>query len=359
MESLDTLKRQRTMIKGRATRFKTFVENYVESEENSLILEARLEKYDELWNEYHVLQTKIDSLLTEPDIAEREQFEDAFFQVQATARSKLARFRIDRVNVRSNVPINNANQSIPSTIANQTPVRLPVISLPTFSGGYEQWQQFYDTFKALVHNNLNLDAVQKFHYLQSALTGTAAQVIHALPTTNENYIIALELLTKRFSNTRLTVHHHVHELFNAPPITKESAELLRALVDNFQKNLRVLEQLKEPTDKWDTLMIYLISSKLDATTKQEWELKVAKEKASTTKQLFEFLNIRCEFLEALHRTKVLSTRSSTQKSSHTNANKAAILAHVATNEADECVLCKQTHRIHLCKIFKDLSVVTT
>jgi len=39
-------------------------------------------------------------------------------------------------------------------------------------------------------------------------------------------------------------------------------------------------------------MIYLIFSKLDTTTKEEWELKVVKEKASTTKQLFEFLNMR-------------------------------------------------------------------
>jgi len=133
--------------------------------------------------------------------------------------------------------------------------------------------------------------------------------------------------------------------------------LLRALLDNVQKHLRVLE-LKEPIDKWDTLIIYLISSKLDSNTKQEWELKVIKEKASTIKQMFEFLNMRCEFLEALQpaQTKTLATRSSTQKSSYTTASKPTILAHVATNEADVCSFCKQAHQIHTCKIFKDLSV---
>jgi len=35
-----------------------------------------------------------------------------------------------------------------------------------------------------------------------------------------------------------------------------------------KKNLRV-EQLKEPINKWDMLIIYLISNKLDTTTKQE------------------------------------------------------------------------------------------
>lgn len=78
MEQLEMLKRQRTTLKSRATRFKTFVENYVDSAENRLILDARLEKYNELWNEYHELQTKIDMNLPEADIAERERFEDAF-----------------------------------------------------------------------------------------------------------------------------------------------------------------------------------------------------------------------------------------------------------------------------------------
>lgn len=352
------LKRQRTTLKSRATRFKTFVENYVDSAENRLILDARLEKYNELWNEYHELQTKIDMNLPEADIAERERFEDAFFSVQAIARSRLAQSSVNGSGARSNLQTDNVRQSDPNT--NQIPVRLPVISLPTFSGSYEQWQQFYDTFKALVDDNANLDYVQKFHYLKSALSGSAAQAIHSLQTTNENYPIALELLTKRFQNVRLTIQHHVHELFNAPLVPKESAELLRTLSDNFQKHLRVLQQLKEPTDKWDTLIIYLIASKLDSATKKEWELKVIKEKASTTQQFIEFLNTRCEFLEALYptQTKTLPAKGSTQKSNQTNVNKGqnTTLTHVVTNETNDCALCKQAHRLYACTIFKGLSV---
>ncbi|KYN50342.1 hypothetical protein ALC62_14061, partial [Cyphomyrmex costatus] len=223
---------------------------------------------------------------------------------------------------------------------------LPVISLPTFSRNYEQWQQFYDTFQALVHNNVQLDSIQKFHYLKSALSDSAAQVIHSLQTTNENYPIALELLTKRFQNLRLTIHYHVKELFDIPPIPKESAEMLRALSDDFQKHLRVLQQLKEPVDKWDTLIIYLVTRKLDPTTKKEWELKVAQEKLSTIKQLMGFLDTRCQFLEFLHPA---HGKVSTQKPNQVKANK-------NQGEAVECALCKQAHRIFACKIFKELSL---
>lgn len=111
--------------------------------------------------------------------------------------------------------------------------------VPTFNGAYKNWQQFYDKFKATVDTNSLLanNNVQKFYYLFSALSGAAAQVIDSLQVTVENYSIALELLKRRFENKRLTIHYHVHELFNLTPIVKESSELLRVLLDNFQKNL--------------------------------------------------------------------------------------------------------------------------
>ncbi|XP_011165898.1 uncharacterized protein LOC105200169 [Solenopsis invicta] len=351
-EDLESLKRQRTTLKGRATKFKNFLEANVDSNENRLVLESRLEKYNDLWHEYQVLQNKIDAKFPEADIAERERFEDAFFIIQATAQSKLGHTTI--TNAQTNIQVENI------TAPTQMPVRLPVISLPTFSGNYEQWQQFHDIFKALVHDNARLDSVQKFHYLQSALSGSEAQVIHSLQTTNENYPTALELLTKRFQNVRLTIHHHVHELFNTPFILKESAESLRVLTDNFQKHLRVLQQLKESVDKWDTLIIYLITSKLDSVTKKEWELKVIQEKASTTKQLVKFLNTQCEFLKALQsvHTKTTPAKVVVQKTTQNNASKGqgTILAYIATNEADVCVFCKQAHKIYTCKIFKELSI---
>ena len=83
-----------------------------------------------------MLQTKIDSMLPEANIAEREKFEDTFFAVQATARSKLARSRFAPAS-HSNLQTVNAIPGTLSAGANQTPVRLPVITLPTFNGSYE------------------------------------------------------------------------------------------------------------------------------------------------------------------------------------------------------------------------------
>jgi len=51
-------------------------------------LEAKLEKYYELWHEFGAIQTKIDELLPESQVAERKRFENVFFR--AATRSNLA-----------------------------------------------------------------------------------------------------------------------------------------------------------------------------------------------------------------------------------------------------------------------------
>ena len=69
MEAVEALKR--TTLKSRATRFKTFLDNYENTDKNRYISTTsyhRLEKYDELWQEFHVIQ--INAILLEANITE-------------------------------------------------------------------------------------------------------------------------------------------------------------------------------------------------------------------------------------------------------------------------------------------------
>lgn len=49
----------------------------------------------------------------------------------------------------------------------QVNVKFPVINLPTFSGNYQDWTSFIDTFSALIDTNES--GVQKWHYLKASL----------------------------------------------------------------------------------------------------------------------------------------------------------------------------------------------
>ncbi|GLV33344.1 hypothetical protein CBL_08614 [Carabus blaptoides fortunei] len=83
-----------------------------------------------------------------------------------------------------------------------------------------------------------------------------------------------------------------HAICNIEPVGKESASKFRKLVDTVSKNLRALDQLEQPTSQWDTLLVYIISTKLDAATAREWEV-------STFENLKSFLKSKADMLETL------------------------------------------------------------
>ena len=80
-------------------------------------------------------------------------------------------------------------------MASSTHIKLPVIALPNFEGDTCSWLHFRDTFVALIVNNTALSNVQKFHYLIASLTNEAKDLISNLKITNENFLVAWQLVT--------------------------------------------------------------------------------------------------------------------------------------------------------------------
>lgn len=72
-------------------------------------------------------------------------------------------------------------------------VKLLIIPLPSIDGRYDEWLTFRDTFCSIIHDNHNIDNIEKFHHLRAALKGEAAKVIMSLETTTDNYAICLEI----------------------------------------------------------------------------------------------------------------------------------------------------------------------
>jgi hypothetical protein len=64
----------------------------------------------------------------------------------------------------------------------------------TFREEVSKWLHFRDTFRDLVIQNGKFSDVQRFHYLLSALTEEAHQLIQNLPVTNDNFAVAWYLV---------------------------------------------------------------------------------------------------------------------------------------------------------------------
>lgn len=256
--------KKRASVRGKLTLFSKYVDSLEHNNITEAIrteLQARLNKAEHLLSSFSEIQDEIDLNVNEVEfekqLSEREAFENQFYAY--VAKSKC----IIKANTTENQNINSSKGSCA--------IKLPTISLPSFDGSYDHWLEYRDTYMSLIHNSKEIDNVQKFHYLRSSLTGNALMVIKSLEFSSDNYLIAWELLENRYNNSRLLVQNHVKALFNTTSINKESSVQIRKLIDNILKNIRALNTLGEPTESWDTLIIYLITSKLDPCTEREWE----------------------------------------------------------------------------------------
>lgn len=220
-DKLKELNCARGVIKGKLTRnAKFFAERCIDHNQIGE-LKGRLSKLEECWGEFEEVQSKIELLdLTQNHDAEREEFEAQYYELYG----KITTF-IEKHTATTTTSLHNSSSSPSNTNTNNTEasiqVRLPTINLPHFSGKYEEWLPFFDSFSALIHENNTLNEVQKLHYLRAALQGEAANTISNLELTASNYNVAIGLLKEQYQNTRLIVQQHVRSLFELTIVSRD------------------------------------------------------------------------------------------------------------------------------------------
>lgn len=116
-----------------------------------------------------------------------------------------------------------------------------------------------------------------------------------------------------------------------------------------------MRSLKESIDQWDSILIYLISEKFDASTQKEWESELLKcIEPPTQVTLLDFLEKRCHFLEKIE--KKVDLVNQLQDSRLKQGTKPQPRLSHAVTQRNTCSLCKGQHVLFSCKSFLDLSV---
>jgi len=277
----------------------------------------------------------------------RTEYEEIYFRIVSQFQDLIL------ANEAFNVELARIQIIIKSTIqfqAHTNNLRLPKIDLPSFSGSFEEWYLFYDTFQSLIHNNQAISGIQKFHYLKSALKGEAAEVVQSLEITTNNYLEAWQMLKNRYDDKWLIIQKYIKAIFELPHISKENHTKLRQLVDGVLKHLRALRTIGRPIDSWDDVLIHLMTGKLDSTTNKKWENSLTGNDIPTRRTLIDFLEHRCHILEAIDRKGQVQPMTLSQA----KGAQAKITAHISTNKA-LCLVCKGNHFIFSCEQFLKLS----
>ncbi|KAJ8983758.1 hypothetical protein NQ317_017861 [Molorchus minor] len=282
-DQLKVLVRKRASVKARLTLFKKYLDKFSDAQ----IL---------------IFQNEIEVLCDEGDLEiqyqMRSDFEDDDFSQLSTSKkiiNEFYRLKDEQCNVHVAPSVSGGNVLESNSRDNESNClkylcqHFPVV---TKNG----WN-LRDKFETLIHKNNSIGDIQKFYYLRASLDGMARQIIQSLEFSAVNYKIAWDTLCKRFDNKHLLIQNHLKGIFNIPVINQETAEKLRKVVDTVNKHLRALENLEQPVEHWDTLIIFTLTNKLDKDTLREWEGYRSKDDLPKLVDFMKFIQGRADLLE--------------------------------------------------------------
>lgn len=215
----------------------------------------------------------------------------------------------------------------------------------------------------MVHDNLNIGKLEKFHYLLICVSGSALTVVRAIPLSAANYDIAWKALIHRYDNQRLLATVHLEKLFSFRPINTESLSSLSAFVSTFQENIAAIKVLGV-NDLAGFMLFFIGSRALDPVTRHLFESTVSQDSIPVFDVLLNFVQQRCKVLENIrsseklvtHSTKIKNNQSSRAVLNITNANVTSpgtsSEPHQGRKFQRSCSYCKQDHAIYRCQALR-------
>ncbi|XP_058837430.1 uncharacterized protein LOC131693535 [Topomyia yanbarensis] len=332
-----------------------FVQSFKES--NTVTdIEVRLGKLEELWESFSDTFVEIlshDDYNAEGSAYEKErmEFSDNYYEVKTFLMDKVKELQEPQVLEQSL----RAGDGLPHGTSDH--VRLPQIKLQTFNGDVDEWLSFRDLFTSLIHWKVDLPEVEKFHYLKGCLQAEPKSLIDPLQITKANYQVAWEMLLRRYNNSKQLKKRQVQSLFNLPTLSKESVTDLHVLVEGFERIVQTLDQVIQPADYKDLLLVNILTARLDPVTRRGWEEVSASRENDTLVDLSDFLRRRIQVLDCLP-SRAVDTRGVQQAAQQLKPKQQPVRTSYSSTQASggRCVSCSADHLLYQCSAFQKMAV---
>uniref|UniRef100_A0A915D6C0 Uncharacterized protein n=1 Tax=Ditylenchus dipsaci TaxID=166011 RepID=A0A915D6C0_9BILA len=149
-------------------------------------------------------------------------------EIVDSAEGKVEKLRAERGKLKlqiSELQAKQAQDGTPSSgqavVMPTLSVKLPDLSLPKFKGERLQWSEFWESYKASVHD-AKIAPIQKMAYLKSLLKEEALAVVEGLTLSESNYITAVNLLKAKYGRTDALIRDLHTQLASLKPANKLS-----------------------------------------------------------------------------------------------------------------------------------------
>lgn len=265
-------------------------------------LKGRITGLEELWKRVCEGDDKMESYKTKENEAHKyfednhfAQLEEKYYRLKGEIEVQLDALEPQRQG-NPNVNPNNRNNR---NDHDQSKVKLPKISLPTFSGSYHTWLSFKNRFVNLIHNSASLSNVEKLEYLKSCVTDEAERTIQRFQITDENYAAAWNRLNEKYDNKRMLQDTQIETIIDRREIKIETSKEIRELLDIVQESLEALNNMDVDTTNWDPILVVLLKRKLPFKTREEWEKELDPTDVPKYAELIAFLEKRYRTVKSL------------------------------------------------------------
>jgi hypothetical protein len=207
------------------------------------------------------MQDELESIDERDYMHDHEQFQNQYFAVKVKINEPLHPLMSPPCSRHSSGSGShhsaNLSNHTRSSHSDNTHIKLSVIALPAFDGNVCSWLHFRDTFDAPVVKNTQFTNVQRFHYFISAFKGEAKELISNLPITNDNVMVAWQLVTQCYNNVKLIAMMHAKHLWKMPQVTKGDAFELHTLINHIHSHMNALQALSLNVPMQDLILNHM------------------------------------------------------------------------------------------------------
>ena len=352
-KELSRLRGVRRAYKGHVTQDINKGERLMSAEDDeSEELTAIFERISRRENEITALDSSIVNLLESEDEIARDVDEALTLQDKVS----VIKTRITKFIQNKNPPVRSNQNASHAPSTSKKHVNLPKMTIKTFHGDPLEWQTFWDSFSATIHENDELSNIQKMSYLNGILKDDAARAIAGLPMTSDNYIKATELLKERFGQKKVLINAHMESLINIPSPTNNTTNL-REFYDTCESNIRGLEALDVKADSYGNLLIPILLKKIP----EELTRLIFRANPSADKCLTELRTELRKEIETRERSHIAATSEKalleddvlvpTTGTFLTTTDQSACTVNYQT-KGKNCVYCNASHRSEKCDKLK-------